>query len=72
MCVTTTCATTSPPRIASGCSDKAVQEVLGHASAKETLDTYAHLWPSDTDRIRAAVDGTLRHLEGAVAGALSE
>jgi integrase len=45
--------------IAAGCSVKAVQEALGHASAKETLDTYSHLWPSDTDRIRAAVDATL-------------
>ncbi len=46
--------------IASGCSIKAVQEALGHASAKETLDTYSHLWPSDTDRIRSAVEETPR------------
>jgi integrase len=45
--------------IASGCSIKAVQESLGHASAKETLDTYSHLWPNDRDRIRAAVERTL-------------
>lgn len=43
--------------IAAGCSIKAVQEALGHKNASETLDTYAHLWPADEDRIRAAVDG---------------
>jgi len=46
--------------IATGCSIKAVQEALGHASAKETLDTYSHLWPDDHDRIRGAVQSTLR------------
>jgi len=45
--------------IASGCSIKAVQESLGHASAKETLDTYSHLFPADHDRIRQAVEATL-------------
>jgi hypothetical protein len=29
-----------------------VQEVLGHASAVETLEVYAHLWPADHDRAR--------------------
>jgi integrase len=42
--------------IRSGCSVKAVQEALGHATAAETLDTYAHLWPSDHELTRAAVD----------------
>ena len=42
--------------IASGCSVKAVQRFLGHATAAETLDTYGHLWPDDDDRIRAAID----------------
>ena len=32
---------------------------MGHASAKEPLDTYSHLWPSDAERIRAAVEATL-------------
>jgi integrase len=49
--------------IASGCSIKAVQQALGHASAKETLDTYSHMWPTDTDRIRAAVESTLARTE---------
>lgn len=41
--------------IASGCSVKAVQNALGHKSAKLTLDVYSHLWPGDEDRIRQAV-----------------
>jgi site-specific recombinase XerD len=46
--------------IASGCSVKAVQDTLGHASARETLDTYSHLWPTDHDRVRAAIETSLR------------
>lgn len=46
--------------IAANCSVKAVQDALGHASARETLDTYGHLWPADHDRIRAAVEATLQ------------
>lgn len=38
---------------------KVVQARLGHASASETLDTYAHLWPDSVDRTRDAVDGVL-------------
>jgi integrase len=45
--------------IARGASVKAVQRFLGHASAKVTLDTYAHLWPDDEDRTRAALDDVL-------------
>ncbi len=41
--------------IHSGCSVKVVQARLGHATAAETLDTYAHLWPEDDDRTRAAL-----------------
>jgi site-specific recombinase XerD len=41
--------------IGAGCSIKAVKEALGHANASETLDTYSHLWPSDDDRIRDAI-----------------
>lgn len=47
--------------IAAGCSIKAVQEALGHANASETLDTYSHLWPSDDDRIRDAVQSLHGH-----------
>lgn len=42
-----------------GESVKTVQERLGHASADETLRTYAHLWPDADDRTRAAVDAVL-------------
>lgn len=45
--------------IGHGESVKVVQDRLGHASATETLDTYAHLWPTSDDRTRAAVDGVL-------------
>ncbi|MFN7148958.1 MAG: tyrosine-type recombinase/integrase [Microthrixaceae bacterium] len=41
--------------ISAGCSVKAVQKALGHASATETLETYAHLWPDDEDRTRDAI-----------------
>lgn len=46
--------------IRAGCSVKVVQARLGHATAQETLETYAHLWPDDDDRTRAAVDEALR------------
>jgi integrase len=42
--------------IRSGSSVKVVQTRLRHSSAKVTLDVYAHLWPDDEDRTRAAVD----------------
>jgi integrase len=42
-----------------GESVKVVQSRLGHASAEETLNTYAHLWPDSEDRTRAAVDSVL-------------
>jgi hypothetical protein len=29
---------------------------LGHEPATTTLNTYAHLWPSDSDRTRDALD----------------
>jgi hypothetical protein len=31
--------------------------LLGHRNAAETLNTYAHLWPFDEERIVAAIDG---------------
>lgn len=42
--------------IRAGSSVKTVQARLGHASAVETLQTYAHLWPDSEDQTRAAVD----------------
>lgn len=41
--------------IRAGCSVKVVQSRLGHATAAETLDTYAHIWPDDEDRTRLAL-----------------
>lgn len=38
---------------------KVVQDRLGHETAAETLDTYAHLWPDSEDRTREAVDSVL-------------
>lgn len=43
--------------IRAGESVKTVQAALGHASAMETLETYAGLWPDSEQRTRAAVDG---------------
>jgi integrase len=45
--------------IAHGESVKVVQARLDHASTAETLDTYAHLWPENEERTRAAVDDVL-------------
>lgn len=45
--------------ISAGVSVKGVQTVLGHASATETLEVYAHLWPADHDRTRDAMAGAL-------------
>ena len=39
-----------------GESVKTVQKLLGHSSARVTLDTYAHVWPDSADRTRQAVD----------------
>ena len=40
--------------IRAGESVKVVQARLGHANAAETLNTYAHPWPSDDDHTRDA------------------
>ena len=45
--------------IAGGCSVKVVQKALGHASARETLDVYSHLWPDSDDLTRQAVEAAL-------------
>jgi integrase len=48
-----------------GESIKTVQRRLGHATAAETLDTYAHLWPDSDDRTREAIDSVLEASMGA-------
>ena len=50
--------------IRAGESVKVVQKRLGHASAAVTLDTYTHLWPSDEDRTRGAIESVLGTGEG--------
>lgn len=42
--------------IASGANVKAVQRMLGHASAAMTLDVYADLFDDDVDTVSAALD----------------
>jgi len=42
-----------------GLSVKVVQARLGHKTAKETMDTYAHLWPDSEDESREAVQDVL-------------
>lgn len=49
-----------------GESVKVVQARLGHKSADETLNTYAHLWPDADDRTREAVDSRLGILADSV------
>ena len=39
---------------------KAVQQVLGHASASFTLTVYGHLFDDDLDELAAALDITSR------------
>ena len=42
--------------IRAGANVKAVQRMLGHASAAMTLDVYAGLIPDDLDQVAAALD----------------
>jgi integrase len=42
--------------IASGASVKAVQKMLGHASAAMTLDIYGHLFGGELDAVAARLD----------------
>lgn len=46
--------------IASGGDVKTVQARLRHASAKTTLDTYAHMWGDRDESTRAAVEAVLK------------
>ncbi len=43
--------------LADGVDIKALSEALGHHAASFTLDVYAHMMPTASDRIRAAIDG---------------
>jgi integrase len=46
--------------ISSGANVKAVQRMLGHASAKTTLDTYADLFDDDFDSLARRLDAAAR------------
>lgn len=46
--------------ISSGANVKAVQTMMGHASAAMTLDTYADLFPDDLDAVAVALDSAAR------------
>ena len=39
-----------------GANVEALQRMLGHASAKETLDTYSDLFDADSDSVAAALN----------------
>ena len=45
--------------VASGANVKAVQRMLGHASASLTLDTYADLFDTDLDLVAGRMDGLI-------------
>jgi integrase len=49
--------------IAGGASVKVVQARLGHATATETLNTYAHLWADEDESTRRIVGAILGHAE---------
>src|SRR5690349_13899944 len=48
--------------ISVGANVKAVQRMLGHASAAMTLDIYAGLFPDDLDQVGARLDALVPHL----------
>jgi len=45
--------------IASGADIKTVQARMRHASARNTLDTYSHLWPDADESTRTAVGAAI-------------
>ncbi len=48
--------------ITSGASVKAVQRMLGHASATLTLDRYGHLFPDELDALASRLDDAMREI----------
>jgi integrase len=46
--------------IASGENVKTVQKRMRHASARTTLDIYAHLWPGEEESTRTAVGAVIK------------
>ncbi|MGL4340222.1 MAG: tyrosine-type recombinase/integrase [Rhodoglobus sp.] len=58
--------------IASGADVKVAQARLHHASAKTTLDTYAHLWPDSDESTCIAIDAVMQERAEAIQSAESE
>jgi integrase len=56
--------------ISAGANPKAIQTMLGHASAVLTLDTYADLFPDDLELVSAALDTARQASLGSPADAL--
>jgi site-specific recombinase XerC len=56
--------------ISAGANVKAVQTMLGHASAALTLDTYADLFPDDLEAVANALDAAVRAAQESAAGQL--
>lgn len=54
--------------IASGADVKAVQRMLGHASAAMTLDLYGHLWDAQLDTVADRMDEARRAHSAALEG----
>jgi len=50
--------------VSSGANVKAVQRMLGHASAAMTLDTYADLFEDDLDTVGDRLDAAAREARG--------
>ena len=51
------CGTRRPAwRVSAGANVKAVQRMLGHASAAMTLDTYSDLFDGDLEAVAVALD----------------
>jgi len=50
--------------ISAGANVKAVQRMLGHASAAVTLDVYSDLFDTDLDAVSAALDEAILQLRG--------
>lgn len=61
--------TTASLAISAGANVKAVQRMLGHASAAMTLDTYADLFEDDLDTVSLALEAARRGSTSAPAAA---
>lgn len=53
--------------IASGANVKQVQQMLGHASATVTLDTYSHVFPSLAEQLREGLDAAYQEATSGLA-----